>query len=117
MINDLFAERILTGGNIITINADQPRAEAIAVNQKTDSGADYVPEEKITAAEAIRVYTLHSAYGGFEENIKGSLEAGKLADLAILGADPKVFDPVEIAHIPVQGTIIDGEVLYEKDLR
>ena len=87
-----------------------------AVNQKTDSGADYVPEEKITAEEALRMYTLHSAYAGFEENIKGSLEAGKLADLTLLGADPTAVAPAEIAHIPVQGTIVDGEVLYEKDL-
>jgi len=87
-----------------------------AVNQKTDSGLDYVPEEKITPEEAIRAYTLHSAYASFEENTKGSLEAGKLADLTILGADPTTVDPTEIAHIPVQGTIVNGELLYEKDL-
>ncbi len=88
-----------------------------AVNQKTDAGNDYVPEEAITPEEAIRCYTLNSAFAGFEEKIKGSIEAGKLADLTLLGADPTVVDPAEIAHIPVQGTIIAGEVLYEKNLR
>lgn len=87
-----------------------------AVNQKTDSGADYIPEEKITPKEAIRAYTLHSAYASFEETIKGSIEAGKLADFAILGADPTVIDPTEIAQIPVQGTVVGGQLLYEKGL-
>jgi len=87
-----------------------------AVNQQTDSGADYIPEEKITPKEAIRAYTLHSAYASFEETIKGSIEAGKLADFAILGADPTVIDPTEIAQIPVQGTVVGGQLLYEKGL-
>ena len=87
-----------------------------AVNQKTDDGNDYVPEEKITPEEAIRAYTLHSAYASFEENIKGSVEAGKLADFTILGADPTAVDPAEIAQIPVHGTMINGELLYRNDL-
>lgn len=88
-----------------------------AVNQKTDAGSDYVPEEKITPEEAIRCYTLNSAFASFEEKIKGSIEAGKLADFTILGADPTVVDPKEIAQIPVQGTVIEGALLFEKDLR
>ncbi len=87
-----------------------------AVNQKTDSGEDYVPEEKITPEEAIRAYTIHSAYASFEENIKGSVEVGKFADFAILEADPTAVDPTEIAHIPIQGTMINGELLYNNDL-
>ena len=86
-----------------------------AVNQKTDSGEAYAPEEKITAEEAIRAYTIHSAYASFEEHIKGSVEAGKLADFTILAADPTTIDPAEIAHIPIDGTIINGELLYKGD--
>ena len=86
-----------------------------AVNQKTDSGQDYVPEEKITAEEAIRLYTLHSAYASFEEHLKGSIEVGKLSDLAVLGADPTTINPMEIADIPVHGTIIGGKLLYGND--
>jgi predicted amidohydrolase YtcJ len=88
-----------------------------AVNQKTLSGADYVPEERITPEEAIRAYTLHSAYASFEEHLKGSIEAGKLADLTILGADPTRVLCSEIATIPVQGTIVGGRLLHEIDLR
>jgi predicted amidohydrolase YtcJ len=64
---------------------------------------------------AIRMYTLHSAYASFEEHLKGSIEAGKLADLAILGADPTRINPTEIADIPVHGTIIGGKLLYGED--
>jgi predicted amidohydrolase YtcJ len=87
-----------------------------AVNQKTDSGTDYVPEEKITAEEAIRVYTLNSAHASFEEHLKGSIEAGKLADFTILGGDPTTIDPTEIAAVPVHGTVVGGKLLYEKGL-
>jgi len=86
------------------------------VNQKTDSGADYVPKEKITPEEAIRLYTLNSAHVAFEEHQKGSIQAGKLADFTILGADPTTIAPEEISQISVQGTIIGGELCYEKDL-
>jgi predicted amidohydrolase YtcJ len=87
-----------------------------AVNQKTHSGADYVPEERITAEEAIRCYTLNSAFASFEETRKGSIEIGKLADLTILGADPTRIDPAEIRQIPVQATMVGGRLLYRKDL-
>ena len=87
-----------------------------AVNQKTLSGDDYVPEERITPEEAIRAYTLNSAYASFEENIKGSVEAGKLADLTVLGADPTRVVPEEILNIPVQGTLVGGRLLFERDL-
>ena len=87
-----------------------------AVNQKTLSGDDYVPEERITPEEAIRAYTLNSAYASFEENIKGSIEAGKLADLVVLGADPTRVPIEEIQHIPVQATVVGGDLLFEQDL-
>ena len=76
-----------------------------------------MPEEAITAEEALRAYTLNSAYASFEEGLKGSIEAGKLADLVVLAADPTAVDAGEIAGIPVQGTMVGGEVLYEQGLR
>jgi predicted amidohydrolase YtcJ len=59
-----------------------------AVNQRTDSGAPYVPEEAITPAQAIRAFTLNSAFASFDEHRKGSITPGKLADLVVLGQDP-----------------------------
>ena len=67
---------------------------------------------KVTVEEALRIYTLHGAYAGFEENIKGSIEPGKLADLVVLGEDPTAVDPLTIKDIPVLQTIVGGETVY-----
>ena len=88
-----------------------------AVNQKTASGNDYVPSEALTPMQAIRAFTLHSAYATFEEGWKGSITPGKVADFVVLGEDPTVVDPERIAEIPVQGTVIGGEVVFEEGLR
>ena len=87
-----------------------------AVNQTTSSGRPYVPEERILPEQAIRAYTLNSAYASFEEHLKGSVEAGKIADLTVLGGDPTVVEASEIAHIPVHGTLVGGELLFSHDL-
>ena len=62
------------------------------------------PEDSVE--EALRIYTMHSAYAGFEEDIKGSVQVGKLADLVVLGQDPTEIDPFGIKDIPVEQTII-----------
>ena len=51
-----------------------------------------------------------SAYASFEENIKGSITPGKLADLVVLGEDPRKADPEEIKDIPVEMTIVGGKI-------
>jgi hypothetical protein len=85
-----------------------------AVNQKTRSGQDYAPDEKITPEEALRCYTVNGAYTAYEENIKGSIEMGKLADLAVLAEDLIQVDPRRIKDIPVVGTMIGGKFFYER---
>jgi predicted amidohydrolase YtcJ len=64
--------------------------------------------------EALRVYTKHSAYASFDEDIKGSIKAGKLADLVVLGADPTQVDPMTIKDIPVERTIVGGKTVFEE---
>jgi predicted amidohydrolase YtcJ len=76
----------------------------------------WIPEQKITIAEAIHGYTMGSAYASFEEKIKGSIEPGKLADLAVLSNDILQGDPTKIADATVDMTIFDGRVVYERDL-
>jgi hypothetical protein len=73
----------------------------------------WVPQEKITVAEAIRAYTMGSAYASFEEKLKGSIEPGKLADFAVLSADILTINPAEIEKAKVVMTIFDGRVIYE----
>ena len=74
----------------------------------------WVPEQKITVADAIRAYTMGSAYASFEEKEKGSIEPGKLADIAVLSADILAIDPVEIENARVDMTVFGGRVVYER---
>ena len=86
-----------------------------AVNRKTRSGVDIGPQEKLTPMEALRVYTINGAYSSFEEDIKGSIEPGKLADMVVLSDNPLEVDPWEIRNITVEKTIIGGDVVYENE--
>jgi predicted amidohydrolase YtcJ len=83
-----------------------------AVNQRTDSGAPYVPEEAITPAQAIRAFTLNSAFASFDEHRKGSITPGKLADLVVLGQDPTSIDPAGIRDVEVVATMVGGALVY-----
>lgn len=74
----------------------------------------WVPEQTITVPEAVHAYTVGSAYASGEEGIKGSLEPGKLADLAVLSKDIFAIDPVEIQNTKVDLTIFDGRVVCER---
>jgi predicted amidohydrolase YtcJ len=75
---------------------------------------EFFPEERVTVDEALRFYTVDAAFALFEENIKGSIEKGKLADLTVLSHDPRVVAPQEIGVIEVEMTIVGGRVVYLK---
>jgi hypothetical protein len=74
----------------------------------------WVPEEKISVAQALHAYTMGNAYAAFEENLKGSLTPGKLADIVILSADPFTVPPEKLKDIQVEMTILGGKVVYER---
>jgi predicted amidohydrolase YtcJ len=74
----------------------------------------WVPEQKITVAEAIRAYTMGSAYASFEEKIKGSIEVGKLADMVVVSDDILSIPAVEIEKARVDATVFDGKVIYRR---
>lgn len=87
-----------------------------AVTRRTLDGKHpdgWIPEQKITVEEAVRAYTMGSAYASFEENVKGSIEPGKLADLVVLSDDIFSIDPVKIADTKVWMTIFDGQIVVE----
>jgi predicted amidohydrolase YtcJ len=85
-----------------------------AVNQKTRTGQDYAPQEKITPEEALRCYTINGAYATFEEKVKGSIEVGKWADLVILAEDLTQVQPERIKDIPVMATMVGGDLCYHR---
>jgi predicted amidohydrolase YtcJ len=74
----------------------------------------FFPEERITVDEALRMYTVNAAYASFEEDVKGSIEAGKLADLTVLSGDPTAVPSSKIGDINVDLTIVGGKVVYQK---
>jgi predicted amidohydrolase YtcJ len=74
----------------------------------------WVPQQKISVAEAVHAYTMGSAYASLEDGVKGSIEPGKLADLAVLSDDIFNVDPVEIQNAKIQMTIFDGKVIFER---
>ena len=74
----------------------------------------WIPEQKISIEDAIKCYTINSAYASFEENIKGSIEIGKLADFIVLSDDILTIDPVKIKDAKVVMTIFDGKVIYTR---
>ena len=84
------------------------------VNRKTDSGGDLDASQAITPLEALRAYTTLGAFSGREEAHKGSLEPGKLADIAILDRDLFTIPSMEIRYIAVDATILGGKVVYRR---
>ena len=88
-----------------------------AVTRATLDGKNpggWVPAQKITLAEAIEAYTMGAAYAEFQEQDKGSITAGKLADLSILGTDPFAVEPPGLRDLKVDMTIVGGRVVYER---
>ena len=88
-----------------------------AVTRRTldDKNPDgWIPEQKITVEQALKAYTLSAAYASFEENIKGSLEPGKLADFVILDQDITSIESEKIRDVKVLKTVVGGTTMYER---
>ena len=120
-LNSMFALRsFLDAGVRVTQASDYPpgpfepmMALQSSVTRTDMRGTVWGPRQRITVEEAIRVGTLHGAYASFEERVKGSIEAGKLADLVVLGRDPLREDPSSLITIPLERTMVGGRWVYE----
>ncbi len=114
---------LLDSGAVLAFGSDSPVAPMnvlygiyAAVTRQTADDKNpngWIPEQKITVDEAVRAFTYGSAYAEFQENVKGTLEVGKLADLVIISDDIFRMDPVKIANTKVLTTIMDGKVVFE----
>src|SRR5919109_113620 len=112
---------LLRNGVIIAGGSDSPgywpvdplRDIAACVSRRMRWGDVWVPEERIGVAEAFAMHTTTAAYVGFEENNKGTLEIGKLADIAVLAEDPFEISPERIKDLKVEMTIAGGEIKYQ----
>ncbi len=102
-----FASDILPIGPLVGLYA--------AVTRKEMSGKTYAPEdEAISMSDAITAYTRNAAYLTWEEDLKGTIEPGKLADLVVLSEDLLAIDPDRTMEVEVDFTILDGRVVYER---
>ena len=85
-----------------------------AVTRKGMTGKVYGPEEAVSIQEAIRMYTANPPYLTWEEQQKGTLEAGKLADLIVLDSDPLTIPPEKLLTLNVDITVVGGRVVYQR---
>lgn len=115
---------LLNNGAILAFGSDwpveplDPRRGLYSAITRKNIEFDYpeggwFPEQKLTLAEAIKYFTWGSAYASFEENLKGTLEPGKLADITIFGRDIFNVEPREILSAPIAYTIVGGKVVFE----
>jgi predicted amidohydrolase YtcJ len=107
-------------GLVVAGSSDSPVVPAnpidglyAAVTRKAQSGQQITPEECISADQALAMYTCNAAYASFEEDIKGSIIPGKLADMVLLSDDPTSVSPENIKDIKVEMTVIGGEIVWE----
>jgi hypothetical protein len=112
---------LLKNGVIIAGGSDSPgywpvdplRDIAACVSRKMRWGEVWVPEERISVGEAFAMHTTTASWVGFEENEKGTLEVGKLADIAVLADDPFEIDAEKIQELKVEMTLVGGEIKYQ----
>ena len=108
---------IVPGGSDAPVERGEPMIEFYAAVARKDirgfSGEGWHPEEKVTRHQALKMLTVWPAYAAFEENLRGSIEVGKLADLTVLSADIMNIPEMEILKTHCVMTVIGGEVVYE----
>ena len=123
-LNQSFNVRtMLDAGLQLTSGSDGPaywpldslRDLGTCVSRQTWTGKTVGADQAISVREAIRMFTINAAYNAFEEKIKGSIEPGKLADFAVLAENPYEVAPEAIKDIPVDMTIVDGQVAFRRD--
>ena len=108
---------IVPGGSDAPVERGEPMIEFYAAVARKDirgfSGEGWHPEEKVTREQALKMLTIWPAYAAFEENLRGAIEVGKLADLTVLSADIMRIPEMDILKTHCVMTMIGGEIVYE----
>jgi predicted amidohydrolase YtcJ len=121
---------LLDNGATLSFGSDWPGTSAAeyfchpkyllhaAVNRTTLKGepaGGWFPEQKISMHEALKAYTLNNAYAAFEEEIRGSIKPGKLADITVCNLNLMEIEPERILDMNIEMTIVDGRIVYSGD--
>jgi predicted amidohydrolase YtcJ len=111
--------KFISSGALVTNGTDAPVEDVdpipnyyASVTRKMADGSSFYPDQKMTREEALRAYTINNAYAAFEEDIKGSLTPGKLADITVLSEDITKVPEDRIRNARVVYTIVGGKVAY-----
>jgi hypothetical protein len=107
--------------DITVINGTDPPVEGISpienfyrsITRKMENGELFFPEQRLTRQQVLETYTVNTAYAAFEENLKGTLSPGKLADITIFSQDIMTIPEEDILNTKIAYTIIGGEVKYQ----
>ncbi len=109
---------IVPGGSDAPVERGEPMIEFYAAVARKDirgfSGEGWHPEEAVTREQALKMFTIWAARAAFEENIKGSIEVGKLADFTVLSADIMKIPEAEILKTRCVMTVIGGEIVFQQ---
>jgi hypothetical protein len=113
--------RTLMESGITVINGTDPPVEGISplenfyrsVTRQMENGELFFPEQRLTRQQALETYTVNNAYAAFEEDIKGSLTPGKLADVTVFSRDIMTIPAEDILNTRIAYTIIGGKVKYQ----
>ncbi|MEM9800609.1 MAG: amidohydrolase [Planctomycetota bacterium] len=113
---------LLDSGAVVTNGTDAPVEDLdpiasfyATVTRRLSDGTQFYPEEALTRMEALYSYTMANAYAAFEEDLKGSLQPGKLADIVVLSKDILSCPEEEIRDAQIDMTIVGGDLLYSRD--
>ena len=115
---------LMDSGATVAFGSDWPVAPLspltgiyAAVTRRTIDGKNpdgWQPQQKVTAAEAVKAYTYGAAFAEGEERVKGTLEPGKLADMVVLAEDIFAINPVSIEKVKVDATYLGGTLIYQR---
>ena len=114
-------EAIIAGGSDAPVERGEPLIELYAAIARKDlrgrSGPGWHPEQALPRPQALKLFTAWAAHAAFEENRRGTIEVGKLADLTVLSADVMTIPAAEIPRARCVMTVIGGEIVFDESRR
>ena len=115
-------QKLMQSGAIVTNGTDTPVEDVspiasyyATVSRRLDDGSVFFADQRMNRMEALRSYTIHAAYAAFEDDLKGTLTPGKLADIVVLSQDILSIAEDKIPHTNVQMTIVGGKIAYRRE--